>query len=113
MLRSPPGLALGAGMLALNSVALAAGSPISPAEEQLPSALEETPFPRALSTSVFGFETILTGLVYLSFGIFLYQMIQRAVDARLITSLTSPAGGRSGSQFDAGVPFAVLRGGRK
>ncbi|XP_063594537.1 mucin-2-like [Penaeus indicus] len=101
MLRSPPGLALGAGMLALNSVALAAGSPISPAEEQLPSAPEETPFPRALSTSVFGFETILTGLVYLSFGIFLYQMIQRAVDARLITSLTSPTGGRSASQFDA------------
>lgn len=108
MLRSPPGLALGAGMLALNGVALAAGSPISPAEELPPSALEETPFPRALSTSVFGFETILTGLVYLSFGIFLYQMIQRAVDARLITSLTSPSGGRSASQFDVGALLQSL-----
>ncbi|KAK7080529.1 hypothetical protein SK128_001356 [Halocaridina rubra] len=41
---------------------------------------------KALSTNVFGFETILTGLVYLSFGIFLYQMIQRAVEAKTLRS---------------------------
>ena len=38
---------------------------------------------RDLSKNIFGFETILTALVYLSFGIFLYQMIQRAVGAKL------------------------------
>lgn len=76
------------------------GSPIGSSEEQglpppPPHSLEESSFPRALGTTVFGFETILTGLVYLSFGIFLYQMIQRAVDARVASSLTSSSGGRN------------------
>lgn len=76
------------------------GSPISAAQDRPPSGVEDPLLPRALSTSVFGFETILTGLVYLSFGIFLYQMIQRAVDAQVLNSLTLPSGGRSASQFD-------------
>lgn len=57
----------------------------------------EVASPRAVATPIFGFETILTGLIYLSFGIFMYQMIQRAMAARL-TFLDNP-GARD---FDAG-----------
>lgn len=63
----------------------------------------EVASPRAIATPIFGFETILTGLIYLSFGIFLYQMIQRAVEAR-ISFLENP----NGRDFDGGEGGEVM-----
>ncbi|KAK3872395.1 hypothetical protein Pcinc_022522 [Petrolisthes cinctipes] len=59
--------------------------------------------PRAITPTIFGFETILTGLIYLSFGIFMYQMIQRAVDSR-----QSLMGNLSARDFDAGGDGEVM-----
>ncbi|XP_066984636.1 uncharacterized protein [Macrobrachium rosenbergii] len=70
------------GMAALNSLAVAKALPLD--DEDQEGYLEISS--RELSKNVFGFETILTALVYLSFGIFLYQMIQRAVGAEMMGS---------------------------
>ncbi|XP_068249046.1 uncharacterized protein [Palaemon carinicauda] len=68
------------GMAALNSLALAKAMPLENEDE----GSHLTVSSRELTTNIFGFETILTALVYLSFGIFLYQMIQRAVGAKIM-----------------------------
>ncbi|XP_071525378.1 uncharacterized protein [Panulirus ornatus] len=92
---SSPGVVAATGMLALHQMGLAAAGaqPEDPSSPPATMAVMESS--KALSSTVFGFETILTGLVYLSFGIFLYQMIQRAMDTRTAGSLTLTSSGRT------------------
>ncbi|XP_042214658.1 uncharacterized protein LOC121861157 [Homarus americanus] len=90
--------------LSLHNLTVASGAATQPWDATPPHTSLTAETSRSLSPNLFGFETILTGLVYLSFGIFLYQMIQRAVGARVLGSSTSSSYSSSGRSMEDEVP---------